>query len=113
MPDEIPLPQQPGVVTEKPVKGINVAGPQRGGGDEKPRTKKEPKRDRPGKILKGPVVAETVNNHVKHSDGGAELREGPPGPAQPDQQERQSNGQLPAVTDEKQNGSMHRFRQLL
>ena len=89
MANKVPFAQQPGVAAYEPIKRIDVRGSERYRGNEKPRWKKNPEWQRPGKILKGPAIAEAVNDHVNHANRRTDLWDEPAKPAQPREQQCQ------------------------
>lgn len=79
--DKIPFAQEPGVAAREPIERIEIGASQRNRGTEKPWWQEKPKRQRPSKILKGPVIAEAVNDHVKNANRRADCRDGAERPA--------------------------------
>ena len=63
------------------------------------------RRQRPGKILKCPTVAESVNDCVTHCNSRTDFKRRTAASAQPAQYEQQNNGDLPAVIEDKQRGA--------
>ena len=70
---EIPNANEPGIAAEVGVQKIDVATDENDCRNEEPAWEKEPKRQRPGKVLKRKTVAQREDNNVSAGDGSAEF----------------------------------------
>src|SRR5205085_12620559 len=110
---EIPKANEPGIAAEVGIQKINVATDESDCRNEKPAWKKEPERQRPGKVLKRKTVAQREDNNISAGDRGAEFQHIAIGTTQPCDQKRQGKGDEPAFLQEKKNRSAKGHRPIL
>ncbi len=99
---EIPETEEPGIAAQVGIQKVNVAADEENRGREKPAREKEPKRQRPGKILKGKAVAQRENKDVDSGNRGAELDRQTAKPTQPTNQDAKREANFPSVLEQKQ-----------
>src|SRR5690242_20120473 len=73
MSHEIPTAEQQSISAKKPMQRVEIRAGQGHCRNEKTPGKKKPKRERPGEILKCPIITEPEKDYVGHCDRGTNL----------------------------------------
>ena len=104
MAGKVPVTDQPGVATQIPIQKINVSAGENNRRNEEPAWEKEPKRQRPGKILERKAVAQCEHHDVNAGNGGAKFGHAAHGMAQPGDHECKRRRDYPTIRQKKYDG---------